>query len=185
METYFTSDLHFGHRRMAEQWRPQFGGDVEAMDEAIVSAWNNRVLPGDEVWILGDISFHKKADTDLLIERLNGTKNVVWGNHDHSKRRPDPLLLGWTGDYKEIVLEGQRLVMLHYPMLSWHKVGSGSWHLFGHSHSNLITDPTMAMMDVGVDTREDFAPWSFNEITVRLQGRTGTPNDHHQWKGAE
>lgn len=174
-QIFFTSDLHFGHDRMSWQWRDF--SSVEEMDETLIDRWNACVGPNDRAYVLGDISFYNADKTIELVTRLNGHKHAVWGNHDKAARRSASLFES-EGDYKEIKIEGQRIIMFHYPILSWHSVGSGSWMLHGHTHGNLPPETDMARMDVGVDTH-DFYPYSFDEIRGILKDRHGLPGDHH------
>lgn len=41
--------------------RPRPFPSVEAMDEALINAWNNRIRPSDEVWHLGDFAYAASA----------------------------------------------------------------------------------------------------------------------------
>lgn len=86
MTTYFTSDLHIGHRLVAglrgflvSQGIP----DVEMHTVAIRDAFNV-VRPDDIVWILGDICISDKTWHIALeaLKRLPGRKRLVNGNHD-------------------------------------------------------------------------------------------------------
>jgi len=73
----FISDPHFGHKNMAI--RRGFKDEFE-MNELIVKNWNKVVNKKDTTWILGDITMEKN-DYEIL-NRLNGYKRVVLGNHD-------------------------------------------------------------------------------------------------------
>ena len=79
MERWYTSDLHFGHRK-AIQFRPF--DSVEEMDEALVALWNEVVAPDDEVWILGDLAMYPHDESLTMAARLHGHKILVPGNHD-------------------------------------------------------------------------------------------------------
>ncbi len=84
-ELYFTSDLHFGHLRIAElSGRPFPHGldGVDMMREALVLAWNTTVGPDAEVWVLGDFAMGRIDDSLPVVARLNGTVRLVMGNHD-------------------------------------------------------------------------------------------------------
>ena len=75
---FFTSDLHFNHRRIIEYTQRPFGS-VEEMNEALIERFNETVGPTDTVYILGDLVLGK----DLrCAERLNGRKILLMGNHD-------------------------------------------------------------------------------------------------------
>ena len=52
------------------------------MDAALVSGWNDKVAPGDDVVVLGDLAMGRIADSLSLVSQLNGTKTLVAGNHD-------------------------------------------------------------------------------------------------------
>jgi calcineurin-like phosphoesterase family protein len=54
---------------------------IEEHDEELVKRWNGIVRKGDTVWHLGDFAFGR-AKIDIA-GRLNGTKKLVMGNHDH------------------------------------------------------------------------------------------------------
>ena len=175
---WFTGDTHFGHTRMAEVWRDV--GSLEEMDELMITRWNEVVKPHDRVYHLGDFSFYGAERTLAIRQKLHGQLHMIYGNHDrllHSRSLSESFES--FSAYKEIKVSGQRLVLFHFPIESWHQVGHGSWHLHGHCHGNMPEDLEMARMDVGVDTH-DFYPWHFDEIAARLQGREGRPNDHHQ-----
>lgn len=78
---FWTSDLHFGHANIIEySYRPFH--TVGHMNETLIANWNAVVSPDDEVMILGDIAMGKIADTLPLVERLNGEKFHIAGNHD-------------------------------------------------------------------------------------------------------
>lgn len=76
-QLYVLSDPHFGHHNMAIK---RGFANAEEHDEFIVSQWNKTVTKRDTVWILGDITM-EKGNYEIL-DRLNGIKKVVLGNHD-------------------------------------------------------------------------------------------------------
>jgi calcineurin-like phosphoesterase family protein len=79
-KTFFTSDLHFSHKKVIEYCKRPFK-DVEEMNEAIIKEWNKTVKKQDTVWILGDFSLNPNA-AFRVVKRLNGKKFLVAGNHD-------------------------------------------------------------------------------------------------------
>lgn len=81
MTTFFTSDLHFGHQRVAE-WRG-FDGLAEH-DDFLAQQWRSVVKDGDEVWVLGDVALGGWANTVKIFDALPGTKHLVLGNHDRA-----------------------------------------------------------------------------------------------------
>lgn len=174
---WFSADPHFGHRAMLLYCAGRAVFDsVEAMNETLVMRWNQRVAPRDEVYLLGDVSFMPTAKTKELLLRLNGRLHLVAGNHDPKQIRK---LDRWesVSDYLERRIDGQKLIMSHYPMLTWKNAHHGSWMLHGHSHGNIVETTTRT--DVGIDTTTDLAPISWPEVQDRMKGRTYAPVDHH------
>lgn len=53
---------------------------VEEMNEAMVERWNATVSPRDKVYHLGDVAIPRSGLSYL--ERLNGRKVLIRGNHD-------------------------------------------------------------------------------------------------------
>ena len=67
--------------------------------------------------------------------------------------------------------------MSHYGHMVWEESHKGSWHLFGHSHGSL--KGLGKSMDVGVDTHNEFRPYTFNEIKKNLQNKPIIYSDYH------
>jgi calcineurin-like phosphoesterase family protein len=80
---YYTADLHFWHRRMNQYMDKRGFESVEDMNEYMISQWNLKVRKKDEVFILGDLCISTKAEAaNAILERLNGRKYLIIGNHD-------------------------------------------------------------------------------------------------------
>lgn len=79
-QVFLISDHHFYHERILEFARPQFSS-VEEMNEHIVDRHNRTIKKRDTVWFLGDVCFGHVRNLQI-IKRLNGTKNLIMGNHD-------------------------------------------------------------------------------------------------------
>lgn len=166
MKTYFTADTHFGHGGMmsARMRRPRPFSSVEAMDEHLIAAWNNRIRPSDEVWHLGDFAYAASAaHCRAVFSRLNGRKRLVLGNHDASRTTDLP----WYSqdERAEVVVEGRRFVLGHYAQRTWNHLHRGALHLYGHSHGSLLG--CGRSLDVGVDTW-DWRPVTVSEILERM-----------------
>ncbi|MCJ2079223.1 metallophosphoesterase family protein [Methylobacterium sp. E-016] len=165
MQTYFTSDTHFGHGGMMSprMGRPRPFRSVEEMDEHIVATWNNRVRKNDTVWHIGDFAYGcGRAHARAIFERLNGRKLLIRGNHD--QRSED---LPWAEPVRDVARitvqdSGMRrpvdLWLSHYAHLSWPDAFRGRIHLFGHSHGAILA--TSISCDVGVDV------WAFRPVTI-------------------
>jgi calcineurin-like phosphoesterase family protein len=172
--TFFTSDTHFGHKRMLD-FRPFVS--TEEMDEALIANWNERIGRGDRVYHLGDFSFANKERTAEIIGRLNGQIHLVRGNHDKMLDRCASLFASFQ-EYKTVKVDGQRLVLFHFAMRTWDLSHHGSWSLYGHSHGNLADDPGAMSMDVGVDPN-GLRPVAFEEVAERMAAKVFVPVDHH------
>ena len=90
MTFFFTSDLHFGHVNIIDYCDRPFS-DVDDMNDALVQRWNWMVGPADTVFVLGDVAMGKLDDSLKHVERLNGDKYLIPGNHDRC----------WLGNAKE------------------------------------------------------------------------------------
>lgn len=74
----FIGCLHFSHKWMAQH--RGFPDEIQH-DEKIIDTWNSTVHRKDLTYILGDVTM----ETDkhyYQLDRLNGRKIVVLGNHD-------------------------------------------------------------------------------------------------------
>ena len=154
---YFTADLHFGHPKKQQENPPH--------DEWLLDLWLRSVDSGDTVYILGDLTFLPKPDAIELLEKLPGKKILIAGNHDDD-------ILGCVDYFDEIcqikevritpaeapfLKRSIRLVMCHYPMLTWNHKQSGALMLHGHSHGRLDKNNALSTdlrFDVGLDSKQ-------------------------------
>lgn len=148
MTIWFTADTHFGHNNIIKFMNRPFA-TTDEMDEAMIETWNNTVLPKDTVYVIGDFSFHKVEKTNEILNRLNGNRLLIKGNHDSKRNIKKTYGWGWVKDYYELRTEGELVVLSHYPFQVWRDSHRESWHLHGHSHGTL--PPKGKRMDVGVD----------------------------------
>ena len=166
MNIFFTSDLHFGHKNIIKYCNRPWSC-AEDMDEGIIAYWNSVVAPNDIVYVLGDVVMGNVGVGVRNLGRLNGVKELIAGNHD-AKTRKMPSFQKYfcqIVDYLERKLDGQHIVMSHYPMLSWNRSGHGSWMLHGHVHGSFACDGARLRFDVGLDAN-DWTPVAFEDIPV-------------------
>lgn len=78
-KVYFTSDLHFGHKKLCLGLRNM---SSEESDALIIDNWNSTITKRDKVYILGDLSMESKYCLERNLYKLNGNKVIVAGNHD-------------------------------------------------------------------------------------------------------
>ena len=82
---WFTADQHFGHEQIVEYSKRPFHNS-DYMDKEIIKRYNELVSKDDVVYHLGDLSMFRPNKKDKLInkiEQLNGTKILIFGNHDY------------------------------------------------------------------------------------------------------
>lgn len=191
---FFTSDLHFGHKNIVKFTERNRFTCAEEHTEWLISLWNTQVKPGDLVYHLGDFSFFKKyEDVHVVLNRLNGQKILLKGNHDSSdhlnQAKEDGLIVRWS-HYEEIKIADTKVCLMHFPMASWNQQGRGSWHLHGHSHGNLREEHKQGkILDVGLDNAYDLLGDHkfFSELQIKslLQDKVVYIADRHRTANSE
>jgi calcineurin-like phosphoesterase family protein len=173
--TWFTSDTHFGHKRILEYCASTRQYEtIEEHDAALVRAWNARVKPTDHVYHLGDFAFLPKDPAQDILRQLNGYIHLIEGNHDRLDKFEGVNNIVEITPYKELKVGKKTFVLFHFPIESWNKVHYGSIHLHGHSHGSIThhpIDPKARRMDVGVDCHKDNAPFTVEEILRHVGDR--------------
>jgi calcineurin-like phosphoesterase family protein len=145
--TWFIADPHFQHEGIIKLCDRPFAG-VREMDECLLYSWNAVVRPNDTVIVVGDFAHRGTAgEAKRIFGRLHGKKHLIRGNHDGD----DTLNLGWESvrDIACVTVEGERLVLCHYPMLDWPGRHRGALQLYGHTHGRIRGHQQSA--DIGVD----------------------------------
>jgi len=186
MTTYFWADLHLGHANIIKYCpssRPYLKSDgtpdVEAMSVGMAAAWDSVVRPDDDIYVLGDLGFKPKLVEPWVLQRP-GRKYWVPGNHDphggHAREAIARLFVR-TADIMDIKVEGQGIVLCHYPMLRWDGASFGSWMLHGHTHGDLELPYPMRLKDVGVDVFP--RPVSFQELRLLMDPIPPIPHHYH------
>ena len=74
----------------------------------------------------------------------------------------------WIKDYHVLRIDGQRLVLFHFPILEWDQYYRGAIHLYGHVHNSeasakLLEGLKGPAFNVGVDVN-GFRPVSIVEV---------------------
>lgn len=134
---YFISDLHFGHKNCLAFDNRQFES-IEEHDKTLISNWNSIVGMDDEVYLLGDISWHNVTKTIKIFNQLNGIIHLIRGNHDTKLLKNRELQSRFIEivDYKELTLsDGKGIVLCHYPIPCFKNHYYGWYHLYGHVHT--------------------------------------------------
>jgi calcineurin-like phosphoesterase family protein len=176
---FFTSDHHFGHANIIRFCNRPFR-DTTEVEEELVRRWNERVGPNDEVYHLGDFALGQREQAERILDRLNGTKYLILGNHDSAASNCRNKFK-WIKEYHELKVPDaecpngvRRIVLFHYAMRVWRSDFRGTWHLYGHSHNNLPEKDDSLSFDIGVDAN-DFYPLSYAEVKARMQRKNWQP----------
>lgn len=178
MTIYFTSDTHFGHQLLI---KPRHFSSKDEMDKALIDCWNAVARPNDTIYHLGDVSFRNTRETIDILNQLNGTIHLIYGNHDSRQIRNLPR---WASvkPLAEIKIEGRKLILCHYKLATWGNSQRGTLHFYGHSHGTLPGDNQC--LDVGIDamlSRDTFRPISFAETQTLLAASPKRHEpDHHR-----
>lgn len=144
MANFYIADTHFGHQNVLKYDTRPFGDHGE-MEAALIQNWNQAVTDTDTVYILGDFIWGKKQSEWLkLTEQLRGKKALLRGNHDLGREQMSMELLArfeTVADYLEIVDEGRRVTLCHYPILFYHgSYRPNCYMLCGHVHATREND---------------------------------------------
>ena len=190
---YFWSDLHLGHDRDFI-WQARGFNSVLEHDETLITKLKE--LPeGSVLFSLGDIIFGHQC-----VERLEAVMSslkvdevvLLPGNHTSGFRQllqkygRKFVLAGkrveLLGNYEEITVAGQPIVLSHYPIISWNGMGRGSFHLFGHVHGRIPQGLRGGsgfgkMLDVGIESCS--SPLAFDELAAIMDAKPFSQIDHH------
>jgi len=160
-KTFLISDTHFGHSNILTFKRDDGTPlrnfpDIYHHDEHLIQQWNKIVSPLDKVYHLGDVGFKSFSRLGLTLERLNGTKVLIKGNHDGFK------LSQYAQYFKDIRGSHQldKFILTHIPI---HPQSLSRWkaNIHGHLHANVVNDPRY--INVAVE-QINYAPIDFEEI---------------------
>ena len=176
MNTWVTSDLHFGHKNIMSFCpvsRARFRNDVDYMNEQMVKEWNDLIAPEDTVYILGDVAFLPAQKAAEFMMRCNGTKILVEGNHDR-KTLNDPTFrkcFKEVHQYLRLVYDGTVVCMFHYPISEFDQQHRGSVHLHGHLHGGVSGLENFRVLDVGMDATGMIAISMDDAVAQALKGQ--------------
>lgn len=155
MPDFFIGDTHFSHKKIAEYepCRLQLGATLEEHDEELVRRWNAKVTNNDTVYHLGDVAF---GDGLKYVQRLNGKKILIMGNHDKSGKA----MLNWFDDVHGALVYKKGYLLTHIPV-SLKQAKRFAKNIHGHMHGNSMKHPFYCCVSA---EHTNFAPISFDEI---------------------
>ena len=133
---WVTADTHFGDKGIIGYENRPFQTVLD-MDERIIEEWNVRVdFTHDRVFVLGDFSFYEKEETAKIVERLNGRKVLVIGNHDKDRTHKWWLDVGFEQVIEFPIIYNQYMILSHEPVYLNPRMPYMNVH--GHLHSNRL-----------------------------------------------
>lgn len=156
-QLWFTSDLHFGHKPIL---RPDFDNrpfkNMQEMEDGLVERWNSVVGANDVTIVVGDMFFCGSTKAKTIMERLNGKKILVRGNHDGSTETMLNSGFDYIYESVSLLIAGEMVQVCHYPyrhhwLRYWfnryllrkpvprridsYPINKGGWLIHGHTHS--------------------------------------------------
>ncbi len=135
------SDQHFFHRNIIAYSNRPFK-DLTHMREQMVINYNNTVDPSDVVIFGGDFAFGAIPERFELLNRLNGYKILIVGNHDINKKKAVDVL---SFDEVHVCLSfdvpatDKTIWFTHYPLLNIPYENIINVH--GHIHTHAAPSP--------------------------------------------
>lgn len=141
---WFISDTHFGHKNIIKFLDNQGKiirpfSSIEEHDETIIQNWNKVVKPTDKVYHLGDVAMTQQAVA--LIDRCNGRKTLVAGNHDIYMSKWYMKFFDNIRSCK--VYPDHGIIMSHFPAHSGQLEHRFKFNVHGHLHANHVTKRTI------------------------------------------
>jgi len=107
---------------------------IEEHDEHIIAKWNSVVNKRDVTYILGDVTMEKSAPYPLL-DRLNGIKHIVLGNHD---RRQDTKKLFEYAESVAGMIQYKGIMLTHCPIHPAELEYRIPYNIHGHIHDKVV-----------------------------------------------
>lgn len=189
---FFTSDWHLGHENAIRYDERPFK-DCSHMHESLIKRFNSIVNEKAVTYFVGDMG-NATEKVRKVINRLNGTKVLIWGNHDKGMNAMynagfDVVLFGAT-----IYIAGERVTISHCPLKgvyredtsnmigsnneNWHGESrpkhqmatvedNGQFHLHGHIHSRKNKKQSKKILGKQYDigvTANNYMPVSYSQI---------------------
>lgn len=135
-ENRFIGDMHLGHSNVLNFDNRPFKTITEH-DQTLIRNWNEVVGPRDTTYILGDFCWLTEKYWGEILDKLNGKKFLIKGNHD-LKTMTTSTQNRFIGikDIHSIKYEGKRIIMCHYPLMSYPTSQASNCYML-HAHTHL------------------------------------------------
>jgi calcineurin-like phosphoesterase family protein len=202
-DVLFWGCMHYGHDPKWDNpiWKLRGYNSSFEHDEGLIQNWNKKANASTIGFLLGDTIFGHNADERLLslFRRLDFKElYVLPGNHQAGYKQlletvQDNILLPGASEYKKVhfvpnyleaVVNGQAIVMCHYPILSFNGMAKGAYHIYAHVHGNLgrselgrLYQNTGLTYEVSVENCP--SPITFGELRAEMRKKVQSTPDHH------
>lgn len=170
---WVTSDTHFNHANIIKYCNRPFSS-VEEMNETIIANWNKVVPEDDTVYHLGDFALGDKSLIPNILERLNGYKEFLMGNHDNLNIMLEMRKQGLIENisWEEVIKVGKKTIILnHFPFGSLPDPASNRPVIQLHGHVHSTPDKPWNYFDnqydVGMDNN-NFTPVNLADLLDKI-----------------
>jgi calcineurin-like phosphoesterase family protein len=202
----FWGCTHYRHNPSWDNpiWKTRGFNSSEEHDLGLIQRWNEKADNSTIGFLLGDVVFGRDAQTHItqFFDSLQFSRLYVMpGNHQagwkqlftsvesnvYQNSRGSEVI--FVPNYLEAYVNGQAIVMSHYPILSWNGQGKGSWMLFSHVHGSLGKSEIGSMYisrgyarEVSVEAAP--SPLSYGEIHAEMRHKKWFSPDRHDDSGS-
>ena len=173
MKKIFTSDWHLGHNRVIHDFGERPFSSVEEMDNTIIDNMFSGLKKNDMIYFLGDLYWNIDSFWKMYNQIPNGVR-FFWiiGNHDHKQVKQHYAHFELITPMMDTKIQGNHVVLCHYPMTTWNRSHHGSWQLFGHHHKGGHVEPNVIGKQLNVNVEyHDYKPWTEEEIVEYMKSR--------------
>ena len=161
MKIFLIADLHFGHKNIIDFENRPFATTHE-MDKVIIENWKKTIGKDDKIFVLGDFAFANASETKSLLEKLNGYKILIMGNHDRGHSVSWWLKAGFDEVSAYPIIIDDFYILSHEPLYINKNMPYAN--IFGHVHgSPLYQDYSSNSFCVSVE-RINYTPIDFDEV---------------------
>lgn len=165
-KVFFIADTHFGGENIRRYENRPFETTIE-MNEKLIENWNSVVAEEDTVYVLGDFSDYAESTKDAeILQRLNGMKVLVMGNHDRHRTPREWRDLGFVECYPMPVIYQEFFMLSHEPM--YINANMPYANFYGHVHGNpSYKDACKQSVCVSVE-RINYMPVEFEQLKEKM-----------------
>lgn len=169
VNVWFSSDHHFGHKNII-RYSDRPYPNLDMMKECLILNHNN-VVKENDIWIcVGDFAFLPDAEANKILNRLNGYKILIIGNHDINKKKVKQLEFDAIYPCFATDVWDMTFFISHYP---FEYVPPGVFNIHGHEHITHQTCTGLPFFNVNVELH-NYKPVSLLSIVDKAKKRMGS-----------